>query len=446
MVKERQGPFFNLKAVVQQTGLQPDTLRAWERRYGLPSPARSAGGHRLYTQEDIETVRWLMACQHEGLTIRRAVDLWRQLEADGHNPLEEARVTVAPPESMPIVGDTLIELRHGWLDACLAYREREAEQVLAQAFALYPPEVVALEVLQKGVAEIGEGWYRGDVTVQQEHFCTALALRRIQALILACPPPTRPERILAACPPDEEHSLALLLVTFLLRRKGWDVIYLGANVPQDRLEATMASTRPHLVILTAQRLPAAASLQRMARQVQAGGVPVGYGGRVFTRLPGLRPRIPGHYLGERLEAVPEQVEALLAAPRPIVAASPAPEPLDEAIRRFTQHQGAIEAQVDRDLASAGISPDHLAIAHHELAAHLCAALELGDSRWLGTDLHWLRGLLDNYRLPRGLLKDYMRAYLAAARQQLGSPGGPIVTWVEQVLESNGWGTENKESA
>ena len=47
MTATSDGPYFNLKAVVQQTGLKPDTLRAWERRYGLPTPQRSSGGHRL---------------------------------------------------------------------------------------------------------------------------------------------------------------------------------------------------------------------------------------------------------------------------------------------------------------------------------------------------------------------------------------------------------------
>ena len=438
IVNERDGPFFNLKAVVQQTGLQPDTLRAWERRYGLPSPERSAGGHRLYTQQDIDTVRWLMARQREGLAIRRAVDLWRQIEFEGRDPLADAPAKAAPSEAMPAVGETLIELRHGWLGACLAYRERDAEQVLAQAFALYSPEVVVLEVLQKGLAEIGDGWYRGDVSVQQEHFCTALALRRLEALILACPPPTRPERILAACPPGEEHSLALLLVTFLLRRKGWDVVYLGANVPPDRLEATISSTRPQLVVLTAQRLPAAASLRRMAHQVQAEGVAVGFGGRVFTLLPDLRARIPGHFLGERLEEVTDRVEALLAASRPIVQALPLTEPQTEACAHLHQHQGAIEAQVDRELGLLGIRPDHLSIAHRELAANLCAALELGDSRWLGGDLHWLRGLLDNYRLPSGLLREYLRAYRSAVGEQLGSQAEPVVAWLDEAMAAHSW--------
>jgi DNA-binding transcriptional MerR regulator len=70
-------PTFNLKAVIQETGLKPDTLRAWERRYGLPSPKRTPGGHRLYSGRDIDMLKWLIARQEEGLSISRAVELWR---------------------------------------------------------------------------------------------------------------------------------------------------------------------------------------------------------------------------------------------------------------------------------------------------------------------------------------------------------------------------------
>jgi DNA-binding transcriptional MerR regulator len=69
-----KSPAFNLKAVLRETGLAADTLRAWERRYGLPTPQRTAGGHRLYSQYDIETIKWLIARQAEGLSISRAVD------------------------------------------------------------------------------------------------------------------------------------------------------------------------------------------------------------------------------------------------------------------------------------------------------------------------------------------------------------------------------------
>ena len=68
-------PAFNLKVVLKETGLAADTLRAWERRYGLPAPNRTAGGHRLYSQRDIETIKWLMKRQEEGLSISRAVEI-----------------------------------------------------------------------------------------------------------------------------------------------------------------------------------------------------------------------------------------------------------------------------------------------------------------------------------------------------------------------------------
>ena len=87
MTSISQAPIYNLKAVLKETNLKPDVLRAWERRYELPAPQRTAGGHRLYSAYDIETVKWLRARQAEGLSISRAVDLWRDMVAAGRDPL-----------------------------------------------------------------------------------------------------------------------------------------------------------------------------------------------------------------------------------------------------------------------------------------------------------------------------------------------------------------------
>ena len=83
-------PAYNLKVVLKETGLAADTLRAWERRYGLPVPQRTAGGHRLYSQRDIETIKWLMKRQAEGLSISRAVDMYNDLLASGSDPLGDS--------------------------------------------------------------------------------------------------------------------------------------------------------------------------------------------------------------------------------------------------------------------------------------------------------------------------------------------------------------------
>lgn len=129
----------------------------------------------------------MIARQQEGLSISRAVELWRSLEADGQYPLQIPEF--ATPEAAPVVvsllkGEALSDLQNAWVSACLAYDERKAEQVFTQAFALYPVEVVCLELLRKGVAEMGEGWYRGEVSVQQEHFASGLASRRLEALLV----------------------------------------------------------------------------------------------------------------------------------------------------------------------------------------------------------------------------------------------------------------------
>ena len=71
-----QAPTYNLKAVIKEIGLTADTLRAWERRYGLPMPQRTRGGHRLYSERDIHVIKWLRRQQSDGLAISRAIGKW----------------------------------------------------------------------------------------------------------------------------------------------------------------------------------------------------------------------------------------------------------------------------------------------------------------------------------------------------------------------------------
>jgi DNA-binding transcriptional MerR regulator len=433
---EQEGPRFNLKVVVQQTRLKPDTLRAWERRYGLPTPERSSGGHRLYSQRDIDTIKWLRARQREGLSISRAVELWERLSAEGRDPLQATTpiATRATPTLVPRpAGATVARFRQQWTDACLAYDEQRAEQLLNQAFALYSPETVAEELLQRAVAEIGEGWYRGDVTVQQEHFCSSLAVRRLEALVMAAPPPIRQGRILAACPPGEHHVIGLLLLTFLLRRRRWEVVYLGANVPVEQLETTVTAIQPQLVIMAAQLLHTAATLKETAKVLQQAEVPLAYGGLIFNELPPLRKRIPGHFLGEQIEAVPEMVEALLVAPRSVPTSETVPDAYLQALEHFQERQGSIEAHVIQSVNSGGYAHNHLALANRELGLNIGAALALGDMDYLATDIEWLTGLLRNHGFPLEAMYGYLHAYHQAVGEQLDERGQPVIAWFGQLL-------------
>src|SRR5215213_171735 len=245
-------PAFNLKVVLKETGIAADTLRAWERRYGLPMPQRSAGGHRLYSQRDIEIIKWLMKRQEEGLSISRAVDLWNEQIASSTDPLASLIQTAA---TMPVQyqsPDTKLDsLRADWIEACLNFSESSAEQVLNQAFSLFPVESVCLDLLQKGLSEIGDRWYENRASVQQEHFASALAIRKLDALLSASPAPTRRQTVLVGCPTEEWHIFTPLLLALLLRRRGLNVIYLGANVPSEQFANTVKETRADLVVLVA---------------------------------------------------------------------------------------------------------------------------------------------------------------------------------------------------
>lgn len=431
-------PTYNLKAVVHETGLKPDTLRAWERRYGIPEPDRTAGGHRLYSQQDINTLKWLLERQDEGLSISRAVKLWRRLLKEGSDPLQTMPLVQAseqPAVYTPIeLGDTVVELRQSWIDACLAFDERKAEMVLSQAFSYYPPEAVCFELLQKALVDIGNGWYEGTVSVQQEHFASALALRRMDTLLGAVPAPTRPGRIMIGCPPGDNHTFSALLVTFLLRRRGWDVVYLGADVPTNRLQATIEKTRPDLVVLSGQLLETAASLLDVAHFLQDQNLPLAYGGYVFNMVPEIRDRIPGHYLGNSIAQAPEVIEHLLINKPPTPAYEPVGDEYQRAYSQFLERHGALESRVWRILEAEGFSKTNVPDANRYMSRNIVAALKLGDLEYMGPNLHWIEGMMINHNMPPDLLQRYLEAYYQAAQEILEQPiAEPILAWLQNIV-------------
>ncbi|MFT5196944.1 MAG: methanogenic corrinoid protein MtbC1 [Candidatus Promineifilaceae bacterium] len=433
---DQLSPTYNLKAVVNETGLKPDTLRAWERRYGLPSPKRTAGGHRLYSQRDVSLLKWLINRQEEGLSISRAVGLWNQIESDGRNPLSEHQIKQLQP-SVPVTihnnpGDNITALRLSWIDACLNFDERQAESILAEAFSLFPIETVCFSLLQKGLSEIGIGWYEGRVTVQQEHFASALATRRLDTMVASTPAPTRNGRILVACPEGEIHTFSMQLITLLLRRNGWDVIYLGANVPTERLKPTLHQAKPHLVILASQTLYTASKMLEMAKLLQEERIVTAYGGAVFNHIPALTNLMPGYFLGEQIKDVPQMVEQLLTNPPPMPVYSQASETYRMAMEHFLDRQALIEARLWEHMKDMP-HQKYLKNANRELGQNVVAALTFGNIDLMHSNLEWVRGLLANYhyKMPDAILKTYIQKYSLAACEHLDDRGSVLKDWLQR---------------
>jgi methanogenic corrinoid protein MtbC1 len=297
-------PVYTIKTVVQTTGITPATLRAWERRYNVLSPGRSDGGYRLYSQRDIATLLWLKGQVEAGVTISRAVALLERYHETGEEP--ELAVSIGALKGQPI-GPPANPVRsheaisEELLVALLAFRETGAEVLLNEAFALYPIEVVAEEIIAPVLAQIGELWHIGKATIVQEHFATAFLRRRLTALFHAYDQPESGPLAITGSAPSEWHDVGILLVSLALRRQGWRVIYLGQNVPAEHLIEEIQRLRPELVCVSATtRESAAGDLMRVGEAVRQMAEPrprLVVGGAAFNADPELQQLYPGAYLG-----------------------------------------------------------------------------------------------------------------------------------------------------
>jgi MerR family transcriptional regulator, light-induced transcriptional regulator len=429
-------PVYNLKAVVRETALKPSTIRAWERRYGLPQPKRTTGGHRQYSQRDIDTLNWLVARQNEGMSISHAAQLWRSLnDQDVRWPGKPLPPKTSKPAKTAVVKDTnskeIASLREQWVSSCMAFDRMAAEQALVSAFALYPPGVVAVQLLQAGLSQIGEMWYQGEVSIQQEHFASAMAVQRLDMLIAATAPPTRPEHLIIASVEDDFHIFGPLLFTFLFRRRGFDVLYLGADMPTVSLKETVEQLKPAMLILSAQTLSTATSLLDVTAALAGQETVIGYGGTIFNMMPQLQQHIPAHYLGPTIDGAVPVVERLLrqGISNPVIGRD---HKYSQGLKEYRQHRYLIESDIWRRYSASGRPTGHLSKMNQELAGIITSALIFEEGAILSREMAWPHYFSNSYDISETEAQAYLNTYYQAAREHLGGTAQMVVDWLQDV--------------
>jgi MerR family transcriptional regulator, light-induced transcriptional regulator len=216
--------------------VRADTLRAWERRYGVLRPARSDGGFRLYSGEDEQRIRAMRQLLESGVSAAEAA----RLAASGASP-------PAPPEPA-LPGAPERRLR----EAIERFDEAEATAVLDDAIAALSVDALASRVVLPALREVGERWERGETSVSQEHFGTNVIRGRLASMARNWGAGSGPLAILA-CPPGELHDIGLLVFGLVLRARGWRIAYLGPNTPIPSIEEAARRLRPRAVVLAALR-------------------------------------------------------------------------------------------------------------------------------------------------------------------------------------------------
>ncbi len=160
-------------------GLLPVTLRAWERRYGLPHPGRGEQGYRLYSDHDVRTLRWLKAQNEAGLSIGRAVEYLNELRTSGYDPAVEPVYQARPNPGDHPASPSFATLSNQFLEAMLHFDETSAVEVMRRAFSIYSVDQVLMEVVQPTLVTLGEAWHRGELPIAVEHYATQFCMQHL---------------------------------------------------------------------------------------------------------------------------------------------------------------------------------------------------------------------------------------------------------------------------
>ena len=288
------GARYTIGDVAELTGVATSTLRAWETRYALVTPTRTASAYRSYGDDDVEVFRRMRLLVDSGVPARRAA---RMASDPDSVPAHTVDTTHASAGSL--LGD------HEMLTRIAARFDPLAlQRTLDEAFSLASVESVVDGWLMPSLTRLGAAWEAGELDVAAEHFVSAAVMRRLAALFEASG--SHGPRVLVGLPPKSRHELPLLAFAVCLRRAGVDVIYLGADMPLASWPAVVQAGAPRAAVISAGHSRDVAAATATTDMLRNNGVPVVYvGGHAATDVPGGTPLPP------RLSAAADLVKTAL---------------------------------------------------------------------------------------------------------------------------------------
>ncbi|RLU01627.1 MerR family transcriptional regulator [Ketobacter sp.] len=216
-----------IQSVAEKTGLTPDVIRIWERRYNVVAPERTPSNQRLYSDDDIERLSLL----------RRVTEQGRRISAVAALSNEELRdITVsATPSSRPAANLAVNQTIAEAIDAIIELNPVRLEQTLQQAFVSMGSVGFMLHFLYPLMEQVGELWRSGAIRTCQEHFSSAHVRSFLGRFMLEANTDAHGPRIIVATLPGQLHELGATMSAVVAAQSGWNVIYLGAAVPLEEI-------------------------------------------------------------------------------------------------------------------------------------------------------------------------------------------------------------------
>jgi DNA-binding transcriptional MerR regulator/methylmalonyl-CoA mutase cobalamin-binding subunit len=235
--------------VARRTGLKPDLIRAWERRYSAVEPSRSSTRRRFYTDQDIERLLLLRDATREGRAIGQVAHLadseLRALIEEDQAAMAKVPMAKAPPPrggvpTPPPTADSA-DAEASVLERCLAAVQRlDARdlEVQLERGSLVLSRVRLLEkVLVPLMHAIGELWQQGTLRPAHEHMASAVVRSFVGGMRGAYQISGAAPHLIATTPAGQRHELGALIAAATAASEGWDVTYLGADLPAEEIAA-----------------------------------------------------------------------------------------------------------------------------------------------------------------------------------------------------------------
>jgi DNA-binding transcriptional MerR regulator/methylmalonyl-CoA mutase cobalamin-binding subunit len=238
-----------VRMVVQRTGLTPDLLRAWERRYGVVKPTRTAGGQRLYSDADVARLSVLKRAVEGGRTISQVAPLddaaiRAMIDAD----LAAARAQ--PLRAVPFATDDGDSVLAAALKAVDEFDGPVLEQQLRAAALRFSVDAMLDEVLSPLLFTIGSLWHAGALDPANEHMATATIRRVLGWMMDQSAMGVGAPTIVVATPTGQTHEMGAMLVAATVAARGWRVVYLGADLPATEIANAAVRTRARAVAIS----------------------------------------------------------------------------------------------------------------------------------------------------------------------------------------------------
>lgn len=238
-----------LGVVCRRTGLKPDLLRAWEKRFGAIHPVRTAGNLRLYSDADIEKLQLL----------HRAIQGGRRIGQIAVLKLEELEEMVASDNQSPASVRTLRsrvqrqEIENRVTNCLAAVQDLDARELELQlegaAVALSQPQFLSL-VVTPVMERIGDLWNEGSLRVAHEHLASATVGSFLAGMLSDNDPSTGAPLALICTPLHQAHEMGALIIALTAAFEGWDVTYLGHSLPAEEIAAAVLQKAPRVVVLS----------------------------------------------------------------------------------------------------------------------------------------------------------------------------------------------------